>query len=331
MGNLWDMGALRHVELPEPGLRRIRRGKGFQYTDATGRPVSDADRERIRNLVIPPAWADVWICQDADGHLQATGRDGAGRLQYRYHPKWQRRSGKSKYRRAAELGSTIHKLRLRLRRTLRHSADDKERLLALAVLLMDKAHLRIGSPDYAAKNGSYGLTTILCRHCTVTEHAVVLEFTGKSAQNWHVEISDPLLVSKLTELLKRPPAEPLLAWHSPSGMQTLAPEEVNAFIKSSAGQRFRAKDFRTWHGTMAAARFLAAAEVGSEKALPAAFRAVAGELHNTPAIASGSYVDPRVIDAFQAGELAGVKVSDDVISTIVQARKPRRIQPKRRS
>jgi DNA topoisomerase-1 len=303
------MVRLRRSRPGEEGVRRVRRGRGFAYLDADGAPVADAElRERIDALAIPPAWTDVWICTYPNGHIQATGVDAAGRTQYLYHPHWREQRDKLKFDRALALAESLPAARRGVTIDLRRDGLPRERVLAAAFRMLDSAHLRVGSERYALEHGSVGLCTLLGAHASVeAAHIVRLEFPGKSGQEWATEVTDADLAAVVASLKRRGPRARLLAWRDDRGVHPLAPPDINADIRERTGGDFTAKDFRTLHGTAAAAIALAQAGPKSsrsaqDRAIAAAIREAAERLGNTPAVARSSYVDPRLLDLYRAGQ-----------------------------
>jgi DNA topoisomerase-1 len=285
----------------------VKSGKGFRYTTDEGDPVDGATRERAVALVIPPAWRDVWIAPYSNGHIQATGVDAAGRRQYIYHPAWREQKDGVKYDRALELAATLPAARRGVTRDLRRDDLSRERVLAGAFRMLDTGSLRVGSERYAAEHGSFGLSTLLCAHATVVDgDRVELRFPAKSGQEWESDIRDADLAELVRRLKRRGGKARLLAWRD-DRWHPLAAEEINEDVRRRTGGEFSAKDFRTLHGTAAAAVSLA--RTGSrdtaaarKRAIADAVRAASDELNNTPAIARGSYVDPRLLDAYEAGD-----------------------------
>ena len=296
-----------------PGLSRRRRGRGFSYLDAEGRPVRDeVTLERIGALAIPPAWEDVWMCPDANGHLQATGIDAAGRKQYRYHDLWRERRDRQKFAEVVGFARALPRLRRRIARDLKAGDDGaptRERVLACAARMLDLGFFRIGSESYAAGNGSFGLATIRKDHVRIAGDDVVFDYPAKSGQRRVQAIADPD-VRAVVSALKRRRGGPdeLLAYRSGRRWVDVRSEDVNDYLKDRAGASVSAKDFRTWNGTVLAAVALArradrpSSKTGRRRAAAAAVREVAVFLGNTPAVARRSYIDPRVIDCFLAGD-----------------------------
>lgn len=300
----------------DAGFRRIRAGKGFRYASADGSGVGRRDLARIRSIVIPPAWQDVWISAEPQGHIQVVGTDDAGRRQYIYHPDWTRRRDKGKYARALQLAESLPRARARATTSLRRADLDRERVLAASFRLLDRSALRIGSQRYLLQHGSRGLTTLRRRDATVAETIVSLAFSGKSGQRQALEIDDPDLAIAIMLLIEGRPASPLLAWQRERRRVALTPNDVNAYVRALTGGPFSAKDFRTLRGTIIAADTLA--RIGVEETATAvqkaeleAVRAAATALGNTPAVARGSYIDPRVFERYRSGMLLDTAVSPE--------------------
>ncbi|WP_052663792.1 DNA topoisomerase IB [Psychromicrobium lacuslunae] len=294
---------LTTADLETPGIQRIKRGRGFEYRDAQRGTLDKATKERIRALVIPPAWREVWISPLATDHIQAVGTDDAERRQYLYHPDYLKQGSRKKFRRARKLGHRINRLRRVLRQELRQGDDDQLRALALAVLLVDYAHIRIGNRAYAKNHGTFGVTTLRCEHLSIQDGTVILDFPGKSGQRWHLKIKDQELAAQLSRLAQGSPRESLIAYQGKEGRTPLSPDEVNKHIKDLAGRRFSAKDFRTWQGTMTAARTLRSADSDDEAAWAKATQQVASVLNNTVAVAASAYIDPGLRKLHRQGSL----------------------------
>jgi len=311
------MPRLRRSDCAAPGIARRRRGRGFEYLDPAGERIEDPEvMARIAELVIPPAWRDVWICIDPLGHLQATGMDAASRKQYRYHERWRAHRDRLKFDSMTAFGRALPRLRRAVERDLRLPGPrarrpaveelTRERVLACAVRLLDVGFFRIGSEDYAEQNESYGLTTMLRGHVSVQENALVFDFPAKAGQRRIQEITDEDALRVVAALKRRRSGEQLLAYRNGGVWVEPAAEEVNAYIKDRAGGPFTAKDFRTWNATVLAAVALAVAAVSDsrrarDRVVRAAIVTVAAYLGNTPAVCRASYVDPRVIDRFREG------------------------------
>ena len=302
------MPRLRRSDSSGPGIRRLRSGRGFTYRTDEGETVRDTElRERIESLAIPPAWTEVWIAPYPNGHIQATGIDAAGRRQYLYHPTWREKKDRVKYDRAMALAETLPGARRGVTIDLRSDGYQRERALAAAFRMLDTGSLRVGSEQYAAEHGSFGLTTLLCAHARVVDGDTVrLEFPAKSGQEWESEIRDADLAAFVSALKRRGGRARLLAWKDEKGWHPLSASEVNEDVRRRTGGEFTAKDFRTLHGSAAAAVSLAKAGPKStvsarKRAVAQAMRDASDVLGNTPSIARSSYVDPRIVDAYDDG------------------------------
>lgn len=305
---------LQWVSDEDPGLRRLRSARGFRYVDAEGRPVRcDRTLARIRALAIPPAYQQVWICPRPDGYLQATGRDARGRKQYRYHPEWVQRRGEDKFGLLREFAQGLPKLRRRVRQQLRAvgaagassagSATElgRERVIAALVRLLDHTWARIGNRGYARENGSYGLSTLLCRHVRVQGDALLLNFRGKSGVRHELAVRDEQLAT-LVRRCRDLPGQELFCYQDESGApHRIDAADVNAWLARVAGPACSAKVFRTWHASVLAldllarqARAGAAAEDGPA-ALKQVLAQVADRLGNTVAVCRKAYVHPAVL------------------------------------
>src|ERR1700722_13579472 len=263
------MARLRRSNCAAPGIARRRRGRGFQYSDPAGERIDDPEvLERIAELAIPPAWREVWICMDPHGHLQATGLDAASRKQYLYHEGWRAHRDRLKFDAMLAFGEALPGLRRRIRRELalgqtgarkRLTVKDltQERVLACAVRLLDVGFFRIGSEDYAERNESYGLTTMLREHVTVEGSELIFDFPAKSGQRRVQAIADTDAVALVSELKRRRSGKQLLAWREGNRWSELHADEVNEYVKRVSGGDFTAKDFRTWNATVLAAVALA--------------------------------------------------------------------------
>jgi DNA topoisomerase-1 len=313
---------LRWVSDNEPGIRRVAAdGKGFDYRSAAGRPLrDDAVLARIRALAIPPAWQDVWICTQADGHLQATGRDARGRKQYRYHPDWQAGRGQTKFDELRRFGQVLPRIRARVQRELAPAArgravvPTRTRVLATLVRLLDTTWLRIGNAEYARSNGSYGLSTLRNRHAGVRGDELQLSFVGKAGVRHEVRISDRR-VARMVRRCRELPGQELFQYQDDDGsVHRIDSTDVNEWLAEAAGTRVTAKDFRTWHGSVQALELtLAACAEGAGPCRPTeVLAAVARRLGNTPAVCRKAYIHPRVLalgaalsDAAARAELRG--------------------------
>ncbi|WP_241982883.1 MULTISPECIES: DNA topoisomerase IB [Cryobacterium] len=304
------MTRLRRSDTTKPGFARRRAGRGFSYRDPAGGLVTDPQlRARFNALAIPPAWTDVWIAPHPNAHIQATGLDDAGRRQYLYHPAWRLKQDRVKFDRALALAETLPAARGTVTRWLRQDGESRERTLAAAFRMLDSGSLRIGSERYTDAHGSHGLSTLLSSHVQLDGDTLFLRFPAKSGQVWESSIRDPDLAAFLREG-NRSPDDPVLSWSEGGERRALTATEINAFIKERTGSDFTAKDFRTLSGTVVAAVSLAAAGPADSirernAAVSQAMQDAADVLGNTPTIARKSYVDPRVLDYFIAGETIG--------------------------
>ncbi len=301
------MTRLRRSNPSRPGYTRVRAGRGWSYRDPDGNTVTDPEiRQRLASLAIPPAWTDVWIATHENAHIQAIGTDGAGRRQYIYHPVWREQKDQVKFERALDLARTLPSARRQVTLALRAGGTGKERALAAAFRMLDAGSLRIGSERYAEDYGSHGLSTLKCSHATTHGSTVELSFPAKSGQPWQSEITDPDLAEFVRARKARGPEKRLLSWKDGSVWRGLSAGEINDYVRERTGGSFTAKDFRTLHGTAAAA--LSLATTGPQRtrraragAVVEAMREAASVLGNTPAIARKSYVDPRVVNLYTSG------------------------------
>jgi DNA topoisomerase I len=301
-------GRLRRADCAGPGIRRIGRGRGFSYEEASGEAIADEETlERIRALAIPPAWKDVWVCPDPFGHIQATGYDEAGRKQYLYHDRWQQRQAERKFEQVRDFAKRLPKLRRAVTADLRRQGMPRERALACAVRLLDLGFFRIGSEVYAEENESYGLATVLREHVTIKRNEVVFDFPAKSGQQRVQSIRDAATRRALEAMHRRRSGpEDLLAYRHGSEWRDVRSDEINEYIHEQIGDEFTAKNFRTWHGTVLAAVALAGeepprSEAAAKRAVARAVDQVSEALGNTPAVCRASYIDPRVLDRYRDG------------------------------
>ncbi len=289
---------LRYSLDSEPGMRRERGTSGVEYLSARGRRVDTAATlARIKALVIPPAWTDVWICTDAHGHLQATGRDARGRKQYRYHARWREMRDAHKFDRMFEFAAALPAIRRRVQSDLQRPGLPREKVLAALVFLLETTCFRIGNERYAEENDSFGLTTLRNRHARVAGTRVELEFRGKSGKFHKATVDDPRL-ARIIRRCRELPGQALFEYLDADGKaQAIGSSDVNNYLKEIAGTDVTAKDFRTWAGTVFVASELARGEgpVGPSH-MVAAVREASRRLGNTPAICRKSYVHPQVLD-----------------------------------
>jgi len=293
-----------------PGIRRKRSGRGFSYTGTDGRTISDkGDLRRIKALAVPPAWTDVWICPSPRGHIQATGRDGRGRKQYRYHRAWRQTRDQTKYDRMTAFGEALPEIRKHVREDMSLPGLPREKVLATVVRLIDLTYIRIGNMRYAKDNGSFGLTTMRNRHVDVSGATIRFEFRGKSGKMHTVDVSDQR-VARIVKRCQDIPGQHLFQFLDESGeRKPIDSEDVNAYLRESTDEDFTAKDYRTWAGTVLALRALRdAAPPTSEREAKsnifAAIESVASTLGNTVAVCRACYVHPAIVAAYLDGSLA---------------------------
>jgi DNA topoisomerase I len=293
----------------EPGIHRVRKGRGFAYTGIEGRAVRDAPTlERIRSLAIPPAWKHVWISARARGHLQATGRDARGRKQFLYHTRWRETRDMDKYARLAHFASTLPRVRARVARDLRRTGLPREKVIATIVKLLESTFMRIGNEEYARENGSFGLTTLRDRHVTVKGATVRFVFRGKSGRDIEVGLTNRR-VAGVVKRCEELPGQMLFQYvDEDGGRRQVTSDDVNGYLREATGQDFTAKDFRTWAGTVLAAAALRDAEPFESEAaaarnVAAAIDQVASRLGHTRAVCRRSYVHPAVIDSYLDGSI----------------------------
>lgn len=302
------MVRLRRTSPDQPGWTRRRAGRGFVYLDEQGSRLPGEDAQRVRDLVIPPAWTDVWVTPYDNGHLQAVGTDDAGRRQYLYHPDWRARRDAEKFDRMLEFGKALTKARELVVRDLGLAGMPLERACAAAVRLLDLGYFRIGNDVYADNHGSFGLTTLERRHVRRHQDRLVFTFVGKSGVEHRIEIDDAVVIEAI-DVMRRRRSEDLrlLAYKNGRGWRSVLPDLVNDYVRSATGLEATAKDFRTWHATVLAAAALAEtpepgrSAASRKRAVTAAMKEVASFLGNTPTLARSSYVDPRVVDAYEEG------------------------------
>jgi DNA topoisomerase IB len=303
---------LVYVSDTAPGIRRLGRGDGFRYVDADGRAVRDESTlARIRSLAIPPAYTDVWICADPDGHLQATGRDAKGRKQYRYHPEWAAVRGDGKFERIVAFGEALPKLRRRLSRDLAQPGFPRDKVVAIVVSVMARTLIRVGNDAYARSNKSFGLTTLRNRHVGFLRGGrAKFAFRGKSGLDHEIVLDDAHLV-KLVKRCQQLPGQSLFQYVDDDGAsQPVGSAQVNDYLREALGEAFTAKDFRTWGGTLAAIERFAAIELpddASERELASIEKQVVADvaamLGNTPTVCRKAYIDPAVFAGWRNGRL----------------------------
>ena len=292
-----------------PGIRRTKRGRSFVYVDASKRTVRNAETlARIRSLVIPPAWTDVWISANPRGHLQATGRDARGRKQYRYHPKWRTVRDGTKYERTIAFGRMLPQIRRRTEADLRRDGLPREKVLAAVVRLLEKTFIRVGNDEYARDNKSFGLTTMRDGHVKVSGSKVRFMFRGKAGVEHELALDDRRL-ARIVKQCRDLPGQELFQYKDENGsVVDVGSADVNAYLKEITGEEFTSKDFRTWAGTVLASQLLREfehvdSEARAKKNVVAAIEQVAKRLGNTRAVCRKCYVHPAVIDAYMDGTM----------------------------
>jgi DNA topoisomerase-1 len=306
---LADAAGLTYVTDEDPGVRRRRKGDGFVYLDLAGRPLRDPETlERIRRLAIPPAYEDVWICPDPNGHIQATGRDQRGRKQYRYHERWRAVRDETKYARMAAFGRTLPAIRAQVDADLRRPGLPKEKVVAAVVRLLELTLIRVGNDEYARTNKHFGLTTLRDRHAQFAGAEVQFVFKGKSGVEHSAGVRDRRL-ARVVKSCQDIPGQRLFQYYDEAGeRRPIGSADVNAYLREATGEDFTAKDFRTWAGTIAAAKALAmqpppASEREARQATALCVKATAGLLGNTPAVCRAAYIHPEVLKAFAEARL----------------------------
>jgi DNA topoisomerase IB len=304
---------LRRSDCSREGLGRVRRGKGFSYQKPDGSPVTDPEELlRLKQLAIPPAWQEVWICADPLGHLQATGIDAAGRKQYLYHPRWREMRDREKFDHMVDFANALPALRRRILKTLKGDELDQERVLACAIRLLDVGLFRIGSEQYADDEGGVGLATVEKSNVTVRDGEIVFDYLAKSGVRRVQAVQDPLTGEVVRALKRRRGgADQLLCYREGRRWHRVRSEQINDYLKAQMGEKYSAKDFRTWNATVLAAVALAAdgrtasSQRARKRIMDGAVRGVAEVLGNTPAVARRSYIDPRVFDRYLSGWTIG--------------------------
>ncbi len=313
---------LRYVTDTSPGIRRERRGEEFAYFDRHGKRIRDVEvLQRIKFLAIPPAWTDVWICPNPRGHVQATGRDARGRKQYRYHPEWRAVRDEAKYGRLMAFAEALPSIRERVDADLRLHGLPRRKVLAAVVKLLEETSIRVGNDEYRRQNQSFGLTTMRDRHARFEGNSVRFEFKGKSGKVHSVKLHDRRL-ARVVKQCQDIPGQELFQYLDANGdRHAIESADVNDYIREISGSDFTAKDFRTWNGTVLAARYLRLCEspgsaTAGKRLVSGALKNVAAELGNTPAVCRKAYVHPVVVNAYLEGSLlpdaglAEVKPSD---------------------
>ena len=313
-----ESAGLRYVNDSRPGIRRRKAGKGFSYVGTDGRTIRDARvLTRIRSLAIPPAYADVWICPDPNGHIQATGRDARGRKQYRYHPRWREVRDETKFGRMLAFSAVLPRIRQQAEQDLRRTGLPREKVLAAVVRLLECTGIRVGNDEYARTNDSFGLTTLRDEHVDITGSTMRFAFRGKSGKTHSVTLSDRRLARIVAHCQALPGEELFQYVDEAGGQQTVGSGDVNEYLRSITGQEFTAKDFRTWNGTILAVAALrelgpAATEREAKSAIVKAVDQVAEQLNNTRAVCRKYYVHPAVFETYAAGTMLEALTDGDL-------------------
>ncbi len=322
------IAGLRYVTDKMAGIRRIGTGRTFRYLDSNGRVVRDPSTlGRIRTLAIPPAWRDVWICTDPNGHLQAVGRDARGRKQYRYHPDWREIRDTTKFDRMATFGKMLPKIRARIRSDLRRQGLPKEKVLATIVRLLEATLIRVGNEEYSKHNNSFGLTTFRNHHVDVTSTKVNFYFRGKSGMKHAISIKDSNL-AKIVRRVRDLPGYELFQYVDDEGnTRSIGSADVNEYLREISGEDFTAKDFRTWAGTALAVQALCAcarftSQKQAKKNIGEAIENVAKKLGNTVAVCRKCYIHPAVLEAYTEGKLVSLN-RRTMIRFLEKAAKPK--------
>lgn len=310
---------LHYVTDAEPGIVREAHGPGFRYRDPHGRRIDQATRQRIKALVIPPAWTHVWIAVDPLAHIQVTGRDVRGRKQYRYHPKWVEVRDAAKYDRMRAFARALPSIRRRVTSDLRARPLSKPWVIATVMRILECTDIRVGNVEYQRTNGSYGLTTLLNRHVQVQGRTITLKFRAKSGIEQEFTVEDAALARRVIAC-KKLPGRRLFQYRDADGQpRAISANDINSYLHKAAGTNFSAKDFRTWAGTLEAARALEAAELrepasatARKRELVRALDEVAAKLGNTRAVCRKCYVHPAILEHYFAGRtLAAVRDAID--------------------
>jgi DNA topoisomerase I len=301
-----EAAGLRYVSDEQPGIRRVRRGKGFSYVDADRRTINDAKViERIKALAVPPAWTDVWLCRDPRGHLQATGRDARGRKQYRYHPRWRTVRDADKFDHLVDFAEALPAVRRRVARDLALDGLPRERVLALVVRLLDETLIRVGNAEYAEENDTFGLTTLRGRHVRVGRGSVVFDFVGKGGIEHEIKLADARLARTIRRCHELGGKTLFTYVDEDDKPAPVDSGDVNAYLRDLAGETVSAKDFRTWGGTVLAGEYLVGVDDPDDPAetVLAAIDHAAEALGNTRTVCRNCYVHPAVIEAYEKGAL----------------------------
>jgi DNA topoisomerase I len=337
-----ESAGLRYVSDEQPGIRRRKAGKGFTYVKPGGSKVDDeATLKRIKTLAVPPAWADVWICPHANGHIQATGRDAKGRKQYRYHTRFREVRDGTKYEHMMAFAQALPAIRAKLKEHMALRGLPREKVLATVVHLLESTLIRVGNDDYVKQNKSYGLTTLRNKHVKVDGSELRFEFKGKSGKTWNLQVKDRR-IAKIVRACQELPGQDLFQYIDEDGVQRdVTSADVNAYLKEITGKEVTAKDFRTWAGTVLAALALKEFETfdtqaKAKKNVRAAIERVASKLGNTPTICRKCYIHPEIMSSYVEGslllevkkeveselreDLAGLKPEEAAVLSLLEAR-----------
>ncbi|MCB2254422.1 DNA topoisomerase IB [Pseudomonas chlororaphis] len=300
---------LHYVDDSQPGISRRKRRGTFIYFDPQGQRIADREQiQRINALAVPPAYTDVWICADPQGHLQATGRDARGRKQYRYHPRWREVRDADKYSRLLQFGTALPSLRRRLEALLAAPGFSRDKVMATVISLLDATLIRVGNSQYARDNRSYGLTTLRNRHVAIKGSSILFQFRGKSGIEHQITVKDPRLARILKRCLELP-GQNLFQYLDENGERhSVSSSDVNAYLRELTGADFTAKDYRTWAGSALALAVLRELhwepEAEAKRQVVEMVKAVARQLGNTPAVCRKCYIHPAVLEGFVQGRLA---------------------------
>ena len=337
---------LRYVSCKEPGIRRMRAGRGFYYLTPENRRLTSANElKRIVSLAVPPAYEDVWICVNPRGHLQATGQDARGRKQYRYHAHWRQVRDSAKFDRMIAFGDALPKLRRKLNRDLALPGLPREKVLAAVAALLDVTRARIGNAEYARTNKSFGLTTLRNRHVTfVRDGRAVLNFRGKGGVQHEIPIDDKRIV-RIVQRCQELPGQHLFQYVADDASRCPVDSgQVNDYLREAMGDDFTAKDFRTWGATLRALVLLArtprdpeASESALKSAIGGVVRQVASELRNTPAVCRKSYINPVVFHGWRSGAIhkafdgnlttVSTRSAETLVRNFLRKQQPQRVNP----
>ena len=343
-----EFGGLTYVLDTRPGICRRISGKGFSFMRADGSTLKEpAVLRRIKAIVIPPAWTDVWICPLADGHIQATGRDAKGRKQYRYHPRFREVRDGTKYEHVVEFADVLPIIREKVRQHMALRGLPRDKILATVVHLLETTLIRVGNDEYAKQNNSYGLTTLKNRHVAVDGNEIRFRFTGKSGKQWSLSVKDRR-IAKIIKSCQELPGQELIQYIDEDGNpQDVTSNDVNAYLKEITGKEISAKDFRTWAGTVLAAMALSEMDsfdsaAQAKRNLRAAIETVSVRLGNTPTICRKCYVHPEVVNSYMDGNLAleiksaveseltetlaGLKPEEAAILAMLRSRLPKKVR-----